>query len=41
MDNKEAPLNLPIKLKFWYQHFIKGQGSYEESLKPVAVISTV
>lgn len=32
---------LLTKLKFWYQHFIKGQGSYEDSLKPVGVIGTV
>lgn len=41
MDNKEEPRALPVPLKFWYQHFVRDQGSYEESLKPVAVVKTV
>lgn len=41
MDNKESPLQLGAKLKFWYQHFVKGESTFEDSLKPVAVISSV
>ena len=41
MDQKSSPLALPKKLKFWYQHFVKGEDSFEESLKPVATIETV
>ncbi|CAM6005526.1 unnamed protein product [Sphagnum balticum] len=41
MDQKGSPLALPYKLKFWYQHFVKGEDSFEESLRPVAVLTTV
>ena len=41
MDKKDSPLRLQAKLKFWYQHFVKGEDTFEESLKPVAVIETV
>jgi hypothetical protein len=41
MDKTDSPLPLHSKLKFWYQHFVKGEGSFEESLRPVATIATV
>ena len=41
MDNKQEPMPLHAPLKFWYQHFVRDQGSYEESLKPVAVVRGV
>jgi translation initiation factor 4E len=34
-------LALPRPLTFWYQHFVKGEDSFEDSLKPVADVSTV
>lgn len=41
MDKKSAPLALPAKLTFWFQHFVKGQDTFEDSLHPVATITTV
>ena len=41
MDKTSSPLKLPTKLKFWYQHFIKGEGNFEDSLRPVAVVETL
>jgi hypothetical protein len=41
MENKGLPLKIPVKLKFWYQYYVKGEDSFEDSLKPVSVISTV
>jgi hypothetical protein len=41
MDKKDSPLGLSARLKFWYQHFVKGEDTFEESLKPVAVIQNV
>jgi len=38
MDNKSAPLLLPQRLKFWYQHFVKGGNKFEDSLLPIADI---
>jgi len=36
--NKQNKLALPVKLKFWFQHFVRGEDSFEDSLKEVAVI---
>jgi hypothetical protein len=41
MDKNVSPLALQSKLKFWFQHFVKGEGSFQDSLHPLAVISTV
>lgn len=41
MDKKDSPLKLHCKLKFWFQHFVKGEDSFEDSLHPVATIETV
>ena len=41
MDKVSSPLKLHTKLKFWYQHFIKGEGNFEDSLLPVAQVETV
>ena len=41
MDNKSPPLLLSQKLKFWYQHFVRGGDNFEDSLLPVAEISPV
>ncbi len=41
MDKGHSPLKLHTKLKFWYQHYIKGEGNFEDSLLPVGVVSTV
>jgi hypothetical protein len=38
MDNKSAPLLLSQKLRFWYQHFVKGGDNFEDSLLPIADI---
>ncbi len=39
--DKVATLSLHTKLKFWYQHFVKGEDDYKDSLRPVAEIETV
>jgi translation initiation factor 4E len=41
MDKNDSPLQLAARFKFWYQHFVKGEDTFEESLKPVATIATV
>ena len=41
MDNKDSPLKLTERLQFWYQHYLRGEGEFEDSLKPVAVIENV
>ena len=41
MDKGNSPLKLHTPLKFWYQHFIKGEGNFEDSLLPVAQINSV
>ncbi len=40
MDKNDSPLQISARLKFWYQHFVKGD-TFEDSLKPVAVIESV
>jgi hypothetical protein len=41
MDKKGSALGLATPLQFWYQHFVKGEDTFEESLKPVAVVATL
>jgi translation initiation factor 4E len=41
MEKTSQPLPLSCKLTFWYQHFVKGEDSFEDSLHPVANIDTV
>jgi hypothetical protein len=35
-DKVQTPLH--CKLQFWYQHFIRGEDTFEDSLKPVATV---
>ena len=41
MENTKKSLPLQKKLTFWYQHFIKGEDRFEDSLLPVANIESV
>ena len=41
MEKSNKPLPLQCKLTFWYQHFVKGEDKFEDSLLPVANIDTV
>jgi translation initiation factor 4E len=41
MDGKDSSLPLPARLQFWYHHLVKGEDSFEDSLKPVAAVGSV
>lgn len=41
MDKTGPALQLAARLQFWYQHFVKGEDTFEESLKPVAAVTTL
>lgn len=41
MEKAKKHLPLKVPLKFWYQHFVKGEGDFEDSLLPVADVATV
>jgi hypothetical protein len=41
MESTKKSLPLHQKLTFWYQHFIKGEDRFEDSLLPVGNIESV
>jgi len=41
MESTKKDLTIHQKLTFWYQHFVKGEDRFEDSLLPVANIETV
>jgi hypothetical protein len=41
MEKTGSALVLAARLQFWYQHFVKGEDTFEESLKPVAAVGSL
>jgi translation initiation factor 4E len=41
MEKTGSKLVLAARLQFWYQHFVKGEDTFEESLKPVATVASL